>query len=194
MGVHGLGKAIGIEQEGVARLELGVLTLILPVVHHCQWQIGLHVELEHFIGSHDGGVVASVAVVQATSGQVEHTDEEGDKHARLIALAHRMVNHLHDAGGITLAGTNGTEQRVSHRHHQRRGHALAAGIANAEEELVVAQEEVVDVASHLAGGNQSAGNVDIAMAQVLVGQHVALDALGHLELTVDAHALVLVFY
>ena len=105
-----------------------------------------------------------------------------------------MVNHLHDAGGIALAGTNGTEQRVSYRHHQRRGHALAAGIANAEEELVIAQEEVVDVASHLAGGNQSAGNVDIAMAQVLVGQHVALDALGHLELTVDAHALVLVFY
>ena len=48
--------------------------------------------------------MAGIAVVQGASGQMEHTDEEGDEHVGLVEVGDGAVHGHHDAMGHGLMG------------------------------------------------------------------------------------------
>ena len=68
-------------------------------------------------------------------------------------------------------------------HDDGRGDTLSADVADAEEQLFVAQEEVVDITANLSCGHQRAGYlqvVAVGVGQEFLGQHA------HLYLLSDA--------
>ena len=135
----------------------------------------------------DGMVVAGVAVAQTPRGQVEHTDEHGDKHVRLITLARCFVDSLHDTGRIVLMGRSHAEQRVNHCHHHGRWHTLTTDIADAEKQFLVANKIVKDIATHRTGRYQRSTDLYIVTLDLgrLVWQHLHLDIAGNTQFTVD---------
>ena len=74
----------------------------------------------------------------------------------------------------------------SHQHGGR--NTLATDVADAEEQLLVADEVVEEVATNLFGREQHAVDVNVGALLVthLLGQHLHLDAAGYAQLAVDA--------
>ena len=105
--------------------------------------------------------MASVAVTQLTGDEVEDTAEESDEHAVLVLFGHRVIHVGNNLGGTVLAAGDGAEEALGYRHHQCRRHTLTGNIANTEEELLIANVEIVKVATHLLGGDDAGGNVEV---------------------------------
>ena len=129
--------------------------------------------------------MAGIAVAQTTRRQVEHADEHRHEHVGVVASARGLVDGLHDARRTVLVGREGTEHGVYHAHHHRRRHTLAAHVADAEEELLVADEVVVEVAAHLACRHQRTIDTHVVVLQEVVGQHALLYLAGHEQLSGD---------
>ena len=124
--------------------------------------------------------------MKSSCRQIQHTNEEGDKHIRLIAVTRGLVDDLHHTGRIVLMCRSRTEQRMGHSHHHRRRHALATHIANAEEKFLISQEEVEEVTTHLTGRYQRAKHIDIISCHtILLRQHLCLDFPGNMQFALD---------
>ena len=76
--------------------------------------------------------MTGIAVAQASSGQVKHSDEKGDEHIGLVTFTSILVDGLHDVRRIALVLGQTAELGVYHGHHQRGRHALAAHVTDAE--------------------------------------------------------------
>ena len=50
--------------------------------------------------------------------QVEHTDEQGDKHVVVVAVADDLVHGIHDAAWLGGMDSNVAEQRTTDSHHE----------------------------------------------------------------------------
>ena len=77
---------------------------------------------------------------------------------------------------------------MGERHYHRCRDALAADVADAEMQLLVADEKVVEVAAHFLGRLQYAVDVDVlalGVGRVGLWQHFHLDILGDTQLVVD---------
>ena len=106
------------------------------------------------MGDDNRRVVSATAVAQTTRRQVEHTDEHGDEDVRVVTLTRRLIDGLHDTGRIGFMRRERTEQRVDYAHHHRRWCTLATDITDTEEQLLVAEVIVIQVATHLTGRYQ----------------------------------------
>ena len=62
--------------------------------------------------------MARIAVAQTARGQVQHTDEQGDEHVSLVALACDLVDVLHDACWVALIVCKAAEVGVNNGHYQ----------------------------------------------------------------------------
>ena len=111
----------------------------------------------------------AIAIAQMSRLQVEHTDEDRHEHVGGVLVAGRLVDGLHDACGIVVVGRVRSEQRTGARHQHGRGRTLAADIANAEEQLPVADKVVEQVASHLSGRRQRTEDIHLVVVQMLFG-------------------------
>ena len=85
-----------------------------------------------------------------------------------------------------------TEYRPGNRHEERGGHTFAADITDTEEEFVVAEEEIKQVAAHRFGRCQR--GIDLHIVTVVfsgehLGQHTHLYAVGNAEVTLDGGIL-----
>jgi hypothetical protein len=96
--------------------------------------------------------MATVAVRQSTVSEVELADEEGDKHIVVVTLADVGVHGLDDVRGLVGVGGDVAEERPTDGHDKGSGNTLARDVANAEEELLVADEEVEQVAPYPLAG------------------------------------------
>ena len=89
--------------------------------------------------------------------------------------------------GALLVGRYSAEEAPGHCHHQRRGDALAGDVAYAEEEFVVADEEVVQVASYFPCGHHDGSQVHVTpllFRRQGLGQHSHLYLAGNAQLVV----------
>ena len=132
------------------------------------------------------GVVTGITVVQATCWQVEDSDKEGDEHVSFVHVGYRLVHRSHDAVGHRLVGRHGTEGRACYRHEERGRHTLARHVADAEEELLVAEVEVEEVAAHLLGRSQRGKELHVVAVLPggeLLGQHTHLYLAGDAQVT-----------
>ena len=133
-----------------------------------------------------------IAVAQETGLQVKHTDEQRDEHVQVVVLGQRLVKCLHDEAGLHLTGRHVAEQRARHCHEQRGGDSLARHVADAEDELLVVDVEVEQVATHRLGRHQRPEDVDVVAVGVGregLGKHRHLDVVRYLQLALEGGLL-----
>ena len=130
--------------------------------------------------------MAGIAVEHVAVAEVEHSDEEGNEHARVVAFDDGIVQRADNGVWLVDMLRDVAEQRACHCHHQRGGNAFSRYVADAEEELLVAQVEVEEVAANALGRGQLSENVDIVTlgeGREDFGQHGHLDVVGNAQLT-----------
>lgn len=127
--------------------------------------------------------MAGVAIAQVARREVEDADEERDEDVGLIVAAGRLVEQPHDVGRVVLARCDVSEDCLRDGHDECGGNALAAHVANAEEELAVAHEGVVEVAAHGLCRDEPPLDLDVADA---LQEHVLLGQQGLLYVACDA--------
>ena len=179
-------QSVSIEEQSGVRLQLRFLNTILHVVEQADRDVRQGIDIRQFpILQDDWRIVASIAIAQTTSWQVEHTDKEGDENTGVVALAGDLIDGLHDMGGIVLMSREGTEQRMDHAHHHRRWCSLATDIANAEEQLLISDVKIIQVTTHLTGWHQRTIDIHIVVLQMAGRQHALLYLAGHAQLAAN---------
>ena len=141
--------------------------------------------------------MSGVAVVQLARREVEHTHEHRGKIAIRLLLAHGRVQLLHNRYGFAFSTGVCSEQRPHNGHQQGSGNALARDIAHTEVKPFVANEEIVEVATDLAGWRQTGIKLDVVAlgeAGEGLGNHRLLYVVGYAQLTdnkllLDTHGL-----
>ena len=84
------------------------------------------------------------------------------------------------------------EQHFRHRHKQGGRHALARHIADAEEQMLIADMEVEQITAHRLRGCHMTVDVDIMTlreGRVLTGDHRHLNVVGNLQLIINGRLL-----
>ena len=131
--------------------------------------------------------MSCITIAQTSRRQVENTDKHRDEDIRFITLASCLVDGLHDACRVILVGRGHTEHRMYHRHHNGRGHSLATHITDTEEQLFIADEEVKQIATHLARRRQRTIDFYVFSPQTeRAGQHLVLDMRRNAQFTANA--------
>ena len=134
-------------------------------------------------------IMASVAIAQTARRQVENTEEQCYEHHRLVGIRHRLVHQVHDTCRIGLVGRECAEQRLCDCHHQRCRHGFSRHIANAEEQLLIADVEVEQVATHIFRWFQQSVYIYIVAVGIRwehLRNHRLLYFAGNAQLTTDA--------
>ena len=202
-GILCLGQAVGVKEDGGERGDVGLLQLVAEVVEESDGDVGKHGQgadvLRVACRKQVGHVVTCVAVAESARGKVEHAHEEGDEDVGDVAFASRSIECLHDACRVGLVHRSHAELRMYLGHDDSRRDALAADVADAEEQLLVAQEVVIDVASHLACRFEHAEDLHVVRLGLclptlpgagrtrseVARQHFVLYGLGDAKLLVD---------
>ena len=184
LGIHRLRQSVSEEENSGAGVDFGLLQRVFPVGHETYGDIAVARQFAYASAYQQRGIMAGIAVEQKTGGQVEHTHEERHEHVHLVHVGNRLVDGLHDVVGQRLMGRHGAEGRTRHRHEERGGSTLARHVADAEEQLVVAEIEVEQVATYLLGRCQRGKElhvVAVVLRRELLGQHTHLDVTGNTE-------------
>ncbi len=183
--VFGLVQAIGKQEDGGTMRKCGLLERELAVGNDADNQIGIALQFADCVAHNQWGIVASVAIAQAPRLEVEHSDEQGDKHAGVVVFDKSIVNGTNDGIGLRDVSRNVAEERSGDSHDQRGRYALARYVANAEEELIVANEEVEEVASDGLCRCQHAIDIYIGTLRKGLRQHGHLYVVGNIQLAFD---------
>ena len=138
-----LRQSVGIEEQRLAGSQRHRLLLVAEVIEYTDRQVGryrqtLQLQAVSSLPQTNRHIMTGITVAQMSRRQVEHADEQRDKHVRAVILARHLVDGLHNTVGVFLTGRCHAEQRVNHRHDHCRGHALARHVTDAEEEFLVA--------------------------------------------------------
>ena len=124
-------------------------------------------------------LMPGIAVAQMSGAEVEHPGEEGDEDSQATVADDHIVHAANDTHRLRLTLCQQTEGAADRGHHQSSGHTLAGNVADAEVEAVVAQEEVVEVATHGLGGGQRGINLQIRALRDVCPQNRHLYPAGH---------------
>ena len=113
--ILGLRQSVGIEEQRTVGSNLRFLEGILIVFENANGQIRYYFKS---VIIDEWCIVTGITIAQTSCRQVEHANEQGDKHIRTVALAGGLVNCLHDTRRVIFVGRGHTEQRVYDSHHQ----------------------------------------------------------------------------
>ena len=158
------GQAVGIEEEGVTVGEVHLLLHVCVAQRDADRKVRLYLHRVHFcfLAADDQRcVMPGVAVTQLASLEVEDTDKEGDEHILVVLLGEGVVHLDEYLVRLLHMRRDRTEERADGCHHQRSRHTFAADVADAEEEFVVTDVEVIEVAAYLLGGTYHAVDIQI---------------------------------
>ena len=133
------------------------------------------------------GVVTGIAVADDARVHVENPKEHRDEHDVGVVLADGGVEGLHDAFGTVNVGRQRAEKAVGDGHQQRGGNPLAGNVADAEQQLVVADVVVVQVAAHELSWILQPTDIYgfVILCQFVGGQQRLLDFAGDGELVLN---------
>ena len=136
------------------------------------------------------GLMTGIRIKQSSSSQVEHAHKQGHKHKRVVTLAHRSVDRLHNELWRCMCHRRTAEHRAGYSHYQCCRHTLACHVTDTEVELLVADEEVKQVATHLLCRHHLAIDVNISTVRewwIILWQHTLLDIAGNLQFLFQGH-------
>ena len=127
--------------------------------------------------------MAGIGILQTTSSQIENTHKERYEHEGVVALAYRTVDRFNNEFGRGMRHRCAAEHTSCHSHYQCGRYTFACHVADAEVQLLVADEEVEEVATHLLGRHHLAIDIDIGTLRerwIHLRQHSLLDVTGNL--------------
>ena len=130
--------------------------------------------------------MSCIAIAEMSCGQIKNSNEQRDKHIRFIALARSFIDGPHDVCRIALVGRDGTDPCVYDSHEYGSRHALAADVANTEEQFFVADKIVIQITADFSRWQQESVDVNIIpFGWHLLRQHLHLDIAGNMQLIVN---------
>ena len=132
--------------------------------------------------------MAAIAVFQKSCFQVVRSNKQCDKHAGVVLIGQSLVHLTHDTVRFIHMGRDDTEQTTRHSHHQGGWDALSRYVADTEEELIVADIEIIEIASNGLGWSQTAVDINVITIWIRwedLRKHRHLDVAGHLQFTLD---------
>ena len=96
-----------------------------------------------------------------------------------------MVHLPNDVGGTLVVAGQIAEQRSCDSHIQRCRHSFSCHVADNEEELIVLDDEVVEVAAHLLGRSHRGIELKVLPLWKCRRDHAHLDVMGNLQLALQ---------
>ena len=115
-----LGQSVGVEQQEAAVIQTSGLRHVVEVLEYTYryiGQAGQQARLLPRLQEHRG-IVPRIAVIQFAGCRVEHSDEQGDEHVRLVVVRHRTVQGSNYFTRRLPVNGNRTEQASGNRHQQ----------------------------------------------------------------------------
>ena len=179
-------EPVGIQEDRIVVAERHLLLHIIPAADDSQGQVGFDREFPDAVGEGERRIVSGVAVTQITGGEVLNAAEERHEHVVLVHGRQAVVDGAHDEPGAVFLGRQGAERSARHGHHERSRDSLSAHVADAEEQLVVPDEEVVQVSAHFLGRNDGRRHVQVVPFGESVRNHGHLDIAGDPEFPLQA--------
>jgi hypothetical protein len=183
--VEGFGDAVGVEGEDVAGGELALDGGGVPLLEEAEDGCGGVEALDLAAAAEeDGTEVAAVGVAETAGGVVVVGEEESGVGAVGGVLEEETVDGLEEELGLVAGeGELAAEVGLEIGHQESGGDALACNVADDEAKTLVAEgEEVVVVASDVAGLDADAGVVEGIERGKGLGEETGLDLLGDFEL------------
>ena len=175
--IHSFRQSVGEEEDGGTGKDLCLLKRIFPRWFEADRNVRVAGKHAHACTDEQRSIVASITVIQVPRWQVEHADKEGDEHTVLVHLGNNLVHGCHNAVGHRLANRYRAEDGSGDCHEERGRNAFAGNVANAEEEFLVAEVEVEQVATYILGRCQRGIYlyvVAVGFGGKLLGQHALL--------------------
>ena len=134
-----------------------------------------------------------VAIMEMSVREVQDADKECDEHVLVVLLSERVVDLGRDQMRVLFVRRDATEEGPDRRHDKRSRNTFSADIADAEEEFVVADIEIIQIAADLLRRIDHAIDIQIQAVgkrRKDLRQHRALDRLSDLQFV--HHSLLLV--
>ena len=183
-GVDPLVQPVGEHQQQIPGLQAQFLRLEGHVLEHTQNGVGLLADAENLSAPAQHGLfMPGPETAQLPASQLQDAEEGGDEDALLVARAELVVDLICQLAQRLIGANVGADQLLGPHHKQGRGNALAGDVRQAEEHPVLVQQEVVvEVAPHLPGGLQEAGQDRVPRPQTALGQRLRLDPGGQVQL------------
>ena len=129
-----LRQSVGIKEDGAIGLKIRLHHVIFHLIEQADGQMRFGLQTGPLtICQNQRDIVTGITIPQMTCRQVEHTDEQGDKHIGVVTLTSRFVDVLHDEARIVLMARESTEVRTGSRHQHGRRRTLTADITDTEE-------------------------------------------------------------
>ena len=182
--ILGFGKAVRIQEYRCPGRQLTLLRHVPGVREHAHRQVRFRFQDLRRLTQQHRPVMTGVAILQPAGRKVQHTQEEGDEHRRLIALATGFVHGSENVRRIVQARGDHTEKRLHHRHHHGGRNAFATHVTDDEKQFPVPDKIVVQVAAHLAGRFQGPVHIHVGPVgerRISLRQHLHLDFPGDVE-------------
>ena len=176
--IPGLTQTVGKEEQRVAAFQHRLLTFVVPVGQGTHRQITLDGQR---LSRNERRFMTGIAVIEMAGTQVEYAYEHRHEVACRVLVTEIVIHRLHDGCGTVALSGLAPEHGTHDGHHQGCGNSLAADIANTEQEAVVAEEEVVEVATYLACRIDKGMEADVASLGEGLGEQGHLDAVGNFE-------------
>ena len=136
--------------------------------------------------------MARIGIPQFAGSEIQHAHEKGDEHQAVVPGRHGGIDGREDFRRVVFGGGERPEHRTDLGHHQRRGNPLAGHVSDTEEQLAVAETEVIQVAADRLGRSDT--SVDVYVVSLREsgpshGQHRHLDLACHVQLSLHRSLL-----
>ena len=190
--VHGLGQAVGVDEQLVAPVQLQFILSVAGPRHAADDEavdVPEHLEVPSLAA--DGRVlVAGAGAGHLAGGDLQYAQPHRHEHLRLIVGADGLVRLREDLAGAAAQHGAALQDHLADHHEQRRRHALAADIRDHHAQVVVVDQKViVEVSPHFPGGVHAGVQVEfrpIGVGREHMGHHAGLDQVRHAQLRADA--------
>jgi hypothetical protein len=182
--VEGLGDAVGIENESVARMDGYLAQFAVPLFEDAEDGGGGLEAVDGIVAAqNECGRMAAINVAEPTAGNMVVGEEERGEGAVGRVLREELVDDAKNVfQAIVRDGALAAQIGLEIGHEQRGGDAFAGDVADDEAEAVGAEvEEVVVIAAYGARGIAVAGIVERLNWRTDLGKKTALDFVGDFE-------------
>jgi len=189
--VHGLGDAVGVDQQNIALVEGkgirldGVAEKVLVRQRDADGK-AVRIEIIGFVAGaavEDHRIVAGAGVVDASLFGIDDDVKQGDEHALFHVRNHKFIHACQHFSRVLDAARLSAQRSAYHGHDQRARNALARNIRDDNtQSILVHLDKIVIVSTHLFGGSIIAADPVALDLGKFARQQGLLNLLGDLHL------------
>src|SRR5579883_570468 len=183
-GIERLGDAVGVKDEGVARLQLALADFAVPLLKGAEdGGRGMQGFDPGICPKHEAAQVAAIRIADAAGSVVILGEKERGEGSVGRVFEEKPVDSAQQTQRIiAVDGALAAQIRLEIGHKERGGNAFSGNVADDEAQAIVDEaEEIVVVAPNLAGLLADAGVVERRELREILRKQARLHALGDFE-------------